>query len=101
LRNEIVFAGTVVKCDVLRHTPAGIPSIKFSVNHESKQAIQLNNATVQIPVTVEIEIIALDDLAQQMVETQPGVQVTVKGFLNRKHQKSSVNILHATQIKFS
>jgi primosomal replication protein N len=101
LRNEIVFAGTVVQCDILRHTPAGIPSIKFSVQHESKQAIQLNNATVQIPVNVEIEIIALDELAQQMVETQPGAQVTVKGFLNRKHQKSSVNILHATQIKFS
>ena len=101
MRNEIVFAGTVVKCDVLRHTPAGIPSVKFSLSQESKQAIKLNNTTVQIPVNVELEIIALDQLAQQMVEIQPGAQVTVKGFLNRKHQKSSVNILHATQIKFS
>lgn len=71
------------------------------MRHESKQAITLNGATVQIPAIVEIEIIALDHLALQMVEIQPEVQVTVKGFLNRKHQKSSVNILHATQIKFS
>ncbi len=94
--NRVEIHGRLIELDALRHTPAGIPVLKFSLGHESTQM----EAGVPRKVSCEIEGIAFDREARLLATASLGLGLTLHGFMDRKSRNSNRLVLHATQIEF-
>lgn len=97
-------SGNVVRLQVvltameaLRHTPAGLPVIDFTVSHTSQQT----EAGQDRQVAFEMAAKAAGDLAKRIAALPKGSTIEAQGFLNRRHRMSSQMVLHVTQIKQS
>lgn len=90
-----MLCGQVVEIDELRFTPAGIPLMRFKVNHQSEQS----EDGVTRKVECEVEIVALGQIGQQASRLKTGEAVCLDGFLARKHRLSSQLVLHVNKIK--
>jgi primosomal replication protein N len=93
--NSVLLTGTVLEMDALRHTPAGVPLLHFSLRHASSQ-IEAGHAR---QVECEIPAMALGELARRLAARQPGERVFVTGFLASRSQRSAQLVLHATELK--
>ena len=87
--------GVIAEIDTLRYTPAGIPHMKFRLEHHSWQA----EVGVDREVTVAMSVIALGDPALMAAKCKAGQAVVVKGFLSQRSLKSDYPVLHINQIK--
>ena len=94
--NRVEIRGKLIELDALRHTPAGVPVLKFKLGHESTQ-LEAGGAR---KVTCEIEGIAFEREARLLATAAPGLELTLQGFLDRKSRNSNKLVLHATQIEF-
>jgi primosomal replication protein N len=94
--NQVEICGKLIELDALRHTPAGIPVLKFKLGHESTQL----EAGIARKVACEIEGIAFEREARLLATAAPGLELRLQGFLDRKSRNSSKLVLHATQIEF-
>jgi len=94
--NRVEIHGRLIELDALRHTPAGIAVLKFSLGHESTQM----EAGVPRKVSCEIEGIAFDREARLLATASLGLGLTLHGFMDRKSRNSNRLVLHATQIEF-
>ncbi len=96
--NRAVIVGTVVKAPDTRWSPAGIPIVRLTLEHRSRQqeAGMIREARFRILVKV-----AGEALAQQAGGLQAGEQVEVEGFLNRADHRSGAErlVLHAERIE--
>ena len=92
----MTLAGTLAEVEALRHTPAGLPLLKFRLAHTSVQ----NEAGFKRQVECEVSCVVLGEAASRLAKTGAGTPVTVTGFLNRKNRMSAQLVLHATQTDY-
>ena len=90
--NAVSLIGHVAEMEPLRYTPAGLPLLQFRLAHKSLQI----EAGYKRQVECEVTCIALGDAATQLARAQPGAEVNVAGFLNRKNRMSRELVLHTT-----
>ena len=95
MQNQVRLAGTVVAREALRHTPAGVPVLTFTVKHESTQV----EGGVPRQVGLEIDAMAMGDVAQSMSALQAGQAVRLAGFLASRSRLSTRVVLHVNQFE--
>jgi primosomal replication protein N len=93
--NAVAVSGELKDVEPLRHTPAGIPLLNFTLTHKSQQI----EAGYKRQVEYELNGIAIGEVAVVMSRMQPGAAVNVEGFLNRKNRMSAQLILHVTNAR--
>lgn len=81
--------------ETLRHTPAGLPVIDFTVSHASQQT----EAGQEREVNFEMTAKAAGELAKRIAALPAGSALRLEGFLNRKHRMSRQMVLHVTRIE--
>ena len=86
-----------MELDVLRHTPAGVPLLRFRLSHESSLA----EAGSERKVDCEIAGVAFEREAKLLASARLGSAVTVTGFLAARSRTSRQPVLHATHIEFT
>ena len=94
--NRVTVAGRLIELDALRHTPAGIPMVKFRLQHDSVQT----EAGGERKVSCEIVAVAFEREAKLLAAAKLGSSVRVTGFLAAKSRSSRTLLLHATEIEF-
>jgi primosomal replication protein N len=94
--NRVVLRGRLIELDVLRHTPGGVPILKFRIEHESSQA----EGGGSRKVSCEVSGVAFEREAKLLVSAVLGSTLTISGFLDRKGRSRHQLVLHATHIEF-
>jgi primosomal replication protein N len=87
--------GTVVAREALRFTPAGIPVLSLTLQHESTQV----ESGVSRQVGFEIDAMAVGETAQRMDVLKTGSKVRLGGFLASRSQLSTRIVLHVNQFE--
>ena len=85
-----------MELDTLRHTPAGIPVLKFRIRHESSQA----EAGGARKVNCEMNVVAFEREAKLLAAAKLGSSMTITGFLAAKSRAGRSLVLHATKVEF-
>jgi primosomal replication protein N len=91
--NTVELSGRLMEIEPLRHTPAGMPVVHFTVAHASSQM----EAGHERRVECEVKGVALGEPASGMARLKAGDEIRVHGFLNRKNRMSAQLVLHATR----
>ncbi len=94
--NRLVIEGSITEIAALRHTPAGVPVMNFTIAHASEQI----EAGVPRKVECELQVVALGQSAILMQDARPGEGVSLTGFLAAKGNKSRQPVLHIEHIDF-
>jgi len=94
--NRATVSGRLIELDTLRHTPAGVPVLKFRLQHESSQT----EAGGARKVSCELAAVAFEREAKLLAAAKLGSKVTVTGFLAAKSRSSRALVLHAVEIQF-
>lgn len=94
--NRVVLCGRLIELDVLRHTPGGVPILKYRIAHQSEQ----DEAGVRRKVDCEISAVAFEREAKLLSTAALGSMLTVSGFLDRKGRSTTQLVLHTVQIEF-
>ena len=87
----------MIELDALRYTPAGVPMLKFRLQHDSVQS----EAGGKRKVSFEIAAVAFEREAKLLASAKLGSSVKVNGFLAAKSRTSRTPLLHATEIEFA
>lgn len=95
--NTVSLIATLAAIEALRHTPAGLPVVDFTLAHASSQT----EAGKERQIEFDMPAKATGDLANRVAQMRPGSQVKVQGFLNRKHRMSRQVVLHVTNMESS
>ncbi len=95
--NRVTVAGRVIELDALRYTPAGVPMLKFRLQHDSVQT----EAGGERKVSFEIAAVAFEREARLLASAKLGSSVKVNGFLAARSRSSRAPLLHATQVEFA
>jgi primosomal replication protein N len=74
----------------LRHTPAGIPALNFRIGHASEQV----EAGRTRSVNLEIDAVALGEVAQRLSRIPMQGDYSFEGFLALRGKLSRVPVLH-------
>jgi primosomal replication protein N len=93
--NSVVLSGTVLKIDVLRHTPAGVPVLDFSLAHSSSQ-VEAGHAR---RVELEVPAMAVGEVAIRLADRHPGDRISIAGFLASRGRRSTQLVVHATHVR--
>ena len=94
--NELRLDARVAEVLPLRRTPAGVPVASCVLEHESKQV----EAGLTREVSLELQAVALGDLAAVLSAAAPGSAIRVTGFLAAKSLRSRTPVLHLNTIEF-
>ncbi|HRP97240.1 MAG TPA: primosomal replication protein N [Rhodocyclaceae bacterium] len=94
--NQLLFDARLAELRPLRRTPAGVPVAECSLAHESKQP----EAGAVRDVSVELQAVALGELATVLAAAVPGMWIRVTGFLAAKSLRSRAPVLHLSKIEF-
>ena len=94
--NRVVLRGRLIELDILRHTPGGVPVLRFRIEHESSQT----EGGASRRVSCEVAGVAFDREAKLLSSARLGSPLTIGGFLDRKGRSRHQLVLHATQIEF-
>jgi primosomal replication protein N len=86
----------VIELGALRYTPAGIPTVRFKIRHESEQ----DEAGGRRKVEAELSALAFEAQARLIAQARLNAQVAVKGFLAASSKRSKRLILHVKHIEF-
>ena len=95
--NRVTIAGRLIELDALRYTPAGVPMLKFRLQHDSVQT----EAGGERKVSFEIAAVAFEREARLLASAKLGSSVKVNGFLAARSRSSRAPLLHATQVEFA
>ncbi len=76
-----------------RRTPAGIATLRCTVQHTSTQ----EEAKRTRPVAVETELVAFGPVAEELGRVQPGTDLHLQGFIDRKGARDPRLELHVTE----
>jgi primosomal replication protein N len=96
-RNTVVLDGTLVAREELRHTPAGMPALSFRIGHASEQV----EAGRPRNVKVEIDGVALGEVAEKLSRTPLEGQYSFEGFLALRSRLSRVPVLHVNRFELN
>jgi primosomal replication protein N len=94
--NRVVLRGRLVELDILRHTPGGVPILKFRIEHESNQV----EGGETRKVSCEVTGVAFEREAKLLSSAALGSTLTITGFLDRKGRSKHLLVLHVTHIEF-
>jgi primosomal replication protein N len=94
--NRVTVSGRLIELDALRHTPAGVPVMKFRLQHDSTQT----EAGAVRKVSCEIAAVAFEREATLLAAARLGSDVKVTGFLAARSRTSRSVVLHATEVEF-
>ena len=89
-------SGRLIELDAVRHTPGGVPVMKFRLQHDSTQI----EAGAARKVSCEIAAVAFEREATLLAAVKLGSNVKVTGFLAAKSRTSRSVVLHATEVEF-
>jgi primosomal replication protein N len=89
-RNHVVLTGKLIERKELRHTPAGLPALEFRIGHASEQV----EAGKQRSVNMEMEGVALGQMAEQLNDAPIGGEYRFEGFLALRSRLSRQPVLH-------
>jgi len=92
-RNQVVLTGKLIERNELRHTPAGMPALNFRIGHVSDQV----EAGRSRSVNLEIEGVALGDVAQDLSKAAQEAEYRFEGFLAMKSKLSRQPVLHVNR----
>lgn len=93
--NTVSLTATLAAMEPLRHTPAGLPVVDFTLAHASQQT----EAGSPRQVEFEMPAKATGEIATRVAKMRQGCTVEAQGFLNRKHRMSRQMVLHVTNIE--
>jgi len=94
--NLVQLSGKLVETQGLRFTPAGIPIVRFRIEHSSVQG----EADGLRQVTCVLNAVAVATEARLIAAAQLGSELVIKGFIDRESLKSNRLELHASHIEF-
>ncbi|MCV2219689.1 primosomal replication protein N [Thauera sp. Sel9] len=94
--NELRLDARLAELLPLRRTPAGVPVASCVLAHESKQI----EAGLAREVSVEMQAVAVGDLAGVLAAAKPGAVVRISGFLAARSLRSRSPVLHLNTIEF-
>lgn len=93
--NRLELSGEVATLEALRHTPAGIPVLAFTLRHASIQ----NEAGMKRQAECEVPAVAMAELAKQAAGLKIGDHVKVAGFLAKKSLRNDRLVLHLNELE--
>jgi primosomal replication protein N len=93
--NEVVLSGVIHDFHALRYTPAGVPVAEFCLRHASMQ----QEAGHPRRVALDLRTIAFGVVARQLASALPQGEITARGFLASRSQRSTEIVLHANTIE--
>jgi primosomal replication protein N len=79
----------------LRFTPAGIPALDFSLEHESMQT----EAGIERRVACELAAVALGPVAKELASVSLGAPIRCNGFLVRRYRTGTSVALHVNEFE--
>lgn len=94
--NRVQATGRLIALGAIRHTPAGVPVIEFSLSHRSEQ----EEAGGLRMVECEIDAVAVGAVALTAANARLGEQLMVEGFLAARSLKRRTLLLHVNRIEF-
>ncbi|WP_230976364.1 primosomal replication protein N [Pseudothauera nasutitermitis] len=80
----------------LRRTPAGVPVLNCVLAHESEQI----EADRPRAVSVELQAVAVGELAGMLAAAAPGMRIRATGFMAAKSLRSRAPVMHLNKIEF-
>jgi primosomal replication protein N len=92
--NRITLDASLTQRGDLRYTPAGIPAIDCTLNHQSVQA----EAGGERKVDCELFAVAFADVARKLSAIPVGGEIRCEGFLARRYRTGITVALHITHI---
>ena len=96
-RNTVMLDGTLVARDELRHTPAGMPALSFRIGHASGQV----EAGLPRNVALEIDGVALGEVAEKLSRVSLEGQYSFEGFLALRSRQSRVPVMHVNRFELN
>jgi primosomal replication protein N len=94
--NRLCLEAELVELQPIRLTPAGIPVSGCALQHTSKQL----EAGLARHVSMELQAVAIGELAKVLAAAVPGMSMRVTGFLAARSQRSRSLVLHLDTIEF-
>ena len=92
--NRLTLSATLTQRSDLRYTPAGIPALDCTLQHQSMQA----EAGGERRVECEVFAVAFGDVAKRLAGAPLGSEVNCEGFLARRYRTGITVALHLTHI---
>jgi len=86
---------TVIARDTLRFTPAGVPILALTLEHESTQL----EAKLPRLVHATVEAVAIGEVAREMDRMALGKVITASGFLANRSRRSTRLVLHVNEFE--
>ena len=93
--NRLTIDALLTERGDLRYTPAGIPAIECSLNHQSVQA----EAGGERKVECELFAVAFGDVARKLATLAVGSGLKCEGFLARRYRTGITVALHITDLE--
>jgi len=93
--NLLHLTAAISEREALRYTPAGIPVVNASLQHESEQM----EAGVVRKIEFEVAALAAGEISGKFGRAPLGVALDFIGFLARKSRNSKGLVFHVTDIK--
>ena len=93
--NRVALTGTIEDIDVRRVSPAGVPSMRFTLRHMSSQT----SAGHPMKVEFIFRVAVIGALADKAATLAAGREVRVEGFLAQSSSRSHWPALHATDLE--
>lgn len=96
--NSITLSGVILETSEIRRSPAGIPHLRFMLEHRSRQVETQRPREVSCRIAVEVRGHAIDACNPLI---RQGQRVVVSGFLDKSGFKDDGSrfVLHAHMIK--
>ncbi len=96
-RNTTVLTGTLIGREELRYTPAGMPALNFRIGHASEQV----EAGRPRSVNLEIDGVALGEVAEKLSRTPLQGEYSFEGFLALRSKQSRLPVLHVNRFELN
>jgi primosomal replication protein N len=93
--NQVQLGGQVAAREPLRYSPAGVPIVELQLLHQSWQ--RENGAPRQ--AAVEIELLAIGEMALKLDAVLPGRKIRASGFLANRSRRSRRVVLHVNEFE--
>ena len=93
--NRFTLDATLVSCEGLRHTPAGIPAIECTLDHRSSQ----DEAGGRRRVECEMHAIAFGEVSLALSQCAIGSLLRCEGFVARRYRTGTSVALHVTRFE--
>ena len=92
--NRLTFDALLTERGDLRYTPAGLPAIDCSLQHQSVQV----EAGGERKVECELFAVAFGDVARELAGRPVGSAMKCEGFLARRYRNGITVALHITHL---